>query len=417
MALNSGTVAAGDQALPAQYNNLRKDVILYSGDFAATTGSANAYVLALDAQITALVDGMVVKCRANFTNTGVATLNLNGLGAKTIKQFGPGSTKLDVFPGDIPSGADCILMYDSSDTTWQLLSPIRRKAIGQGTGSDGALAVAAGTTTIDCTNKKVVVKNYSSVNITGGTLAFSNPHAGGTTVILRVLGDFVQSAGLIDGSAMGAAGGTGGIPGSGGAGTNANGIFDALAHGGGGGVQALTSQTAGSQGVQLSPTNIYMNQAIGAFIIAPGSGGGGGGAGSRLGGGGFQEANGTTGGVGGRGGIALIIICEAFNFSGGTISVAGQAGGNGTNAAAGGGGGRGGGGGAGGMFWGLYRTLVSNAGTYTTTGGAPGSTGTNADANGTNGGLGGGAGSLAGAGSAGTGAAGSTTVEQNSAFI
>ena len=85
-------------------------------------------------------------------------------------------------------------------------------AVGKfgGDGSDGALSVTAGTTTIDCANAAIVVKQYTSISISAGaTLAFSNPHAGGTIVILKSQGN-VTIAGTINASSMGAAGGAGG---------------------------------------------------------------------------------------------------------------------------------------------------------------------------------------------------------------
>ena len=52
-----------------------------------------------------------------------------------------------------------------------------------GTGADGALSITSGTTTIDCANAAVVIKNYTSISITEtGALAFSNPNTNGTTV-------------------------------------------------------------------------------------------------------------------------------------------------------------------------------------------------------------------------------------------
>ena len=65
------------------------------------------------------------------------------------------------------------------------------KASFGGDGSDGALAISSGTTTLDCANKKVFIKNYSSISITGttGKLAFSNPHTSGTIIILRSQGN------------------------------------------------------------------------------------------------------------------------------------------------------------------------------------------------------------------------------------
>lgn len=84
----SSTVSAGDNATAAQYNNLRLDVVKNAGDFAVTTGSADAYVLALDAVIATYVQGYRFRFKANFTNTGSPTLNINGVGAKTIYDAG-----------------------------------------------------------------------------------------------------------------------------------------------------------------------------------------------------------------------------------------------------------------------------------------------------------------------------------------
>ena len=55
-----------------------------------------------------------------------------------------------------------------------------------GSGSDGALSISSGTTTIALGGARVVVKNYTNISITGtGDLAFSSPHADGTTIILK----------------------------------------------------------------------------------------------------------------------------------------------------------------------------------------------------------------------------------------
>ena len=49
------------------------------------TGSSNAYLLSIDAQYTAYAAGDVIKFKANHTNSGASTINVNGLGAKSIK--------------------------------------------------------------------------------------------------------------------------------------------------------------------------------------------------------------------------------------------------------------------------------------------------------------------------------------------
>ena len=53
-------------------------------NFAVDTGTANSYVTTLDASITTYTDGLQVVFRPLNSNTGTSTLNLNGLGAKSI---------------------------------------------------------------------------------------------------------------------------------------------------------------------------------------------------------------------------------------------------------------------------------------------------------------------------------------------
>lgn len=116
MSYTSSTVAGGDDALATQYNNLRKDSIENAGDYGTTTGSANAYLLSVDAAITAYAEKQVFKFKANFANTGAATLNVNSIGAVTIKKSGD----VDLAAGDIQSGDVCVVVYDG--TNMQLIT-------------------------------------------------------------------------------------------------------------------------------------------------------------------------------------------------------------------------------------------------------------------------------------------------------
>ncbi len=85
----------------------------------ASTGSANAYALA--AQGTqVLFDGLVIAFDANFENTGTATLNVDALGAKTIKKL----NDQDLVSGDIEVGQKVLVVYDGAN--FQMLSPTAR---------------------------------------------------------------------------------------------------------------------------------------------------------------------------------------------------------------------------------------------------------------------------------------------------
>ena len=91
----------------------------------ATTGSANAYALTVNRTITAYTNGDPFVAKANFTNTGSATLNVTGgqtgasaLGAKTIKKH----HDLDLADGDIESGQWLTVKYDG--TNFQLITAL-----------------------------------------------------------------------------------------------------------------------------------------------------------------------------------------------------------------------------------------------------------------------------------------------------
>jgi len=311
--------------------------------------------------------------------------------------------------------------YVTDDDTSGTGSVVRKSFIKfGGDGSDGALAITSGTTSVSLGGARYVVKNYSSISITGtGKLAFSNPHANGTIIVIKSQGDVTLTSSTIpniDASGMGANGGTGGTGGtSSNAGTDGKlgiGLFDDSDHFG---LKAVANSAGGAGGaggaiydagtIQFYPRNEYqINRRLTG--VACGSGGGGGA--------GNYANNARIGGAGGAGGGGLIIQCAgAWNFTSALgISVAGLDGADGvddvdgTNNGRGGSGG--GAGGAGGFVVVLYNTLTSSSGTVNTAGGT-GGTGGGATSDGTGGGGGqdigggggGGAGSDGGAGGAG----------------
>jgi hypothetical protein len=85
--------------------------------YIASTGSANAYVVTLAPAVAALLEGQTFSFKANFANTGAATLALNGLTAKAITKNG--TTAL--IANDILSGQIITVRYDG--TQFQMLSP------------------------------------------------------------------------------------------------------------------------------------------------------------------------------------------------------------------------------------------------------------------------------------------------------
>ena len=112
-----------------------------------TTGSANAYLLTVNATWTAYANGNIISFKASFSNTSTATINVTNadataLGAKAIR--GPGDVGL--VAGAIITGGRYILQYDTAANSaagaWILLNPTVMGRIG--TAAELQVAATAG---------------------------------------------------------------------------------------------------------------------------------------------------------------------------------------------------------------------------------------------------------------------------------
>jgi hypothetical protein len=79
-----------------------------------TTGSGNAYVLALAPPITAYTTNQCFTFKANFTNSAAATLNINGLGAKALKKY-VSAVVTDLAANDVTNGQIIHTCYDGTN--------------------------------------------------------------------------------------------------------------------------------------------------------------------------------------------------------------------------------------------------------------------------------------------------------------
>jgi hypothetical protein len=103
--------------------------------FAADAGASDAYAITVSPSIAAYTDGDVFVFEAATVNTGAATLNVNTVGAKTIKKYG----NVDLATGDIKAGSIVMVVYDADSDTLMLVSSIARPQVSQ----DGAEIYAA----------------------------------------------------------------------------------------------------------------------------------------------------------------------------------------------------------------------------------------------------------------------------------
>lgn len=252
-------------------------------------------------------------------------------------------------------------------TPAKLATNIATKLKFGGTGADGALAITSGATNIDCANAAVVIKNYTSISITGtSSLTFTNPHTNGTIIILKSQGNVTITSSTnpaIDGRLMGASAGNYGT-------------------------STIVAPKGGGSGANSAGAGLYTGQNISGKNIKIFAGAGGGN---------------SNAGSGGTGGAGIYIECGgALNITS-TINVSGQngvagsgnTGGSGFTCPSGGGGGSNtdgitgaagtaacfgsgtagtGGGGAGSIVI-IYNSLTANSGTYTVTKGNGGAAG------------------------------------------
>lgn len=96
------------------------------GGAVSAGGTANGLTITAGSPFTTLADGRIVSFRATATNTGAATLNVNGIGAKSIRVFsGGGESALPA--GAIQSDGIYIAQYseaaNSGSGGWVLVNP------------------------------------------------------------------------------------------------------------------------------------------------------------------------------------------------------------------------------------------------------------------------------------------------------
>lgn len=108
------------------------------GVYATAGGTADVITLTIDYPYTAYRSGMTAVFKVLATNTGPATLNINGLGPKPVKRLG-GSNDLQA--GDLAAGAIAFLVYDLVQDTWQLLNASFSQGAASETAS-GAIEIA-----------------------------------------------------------------------------------------------------------------------------------------------------------------------------------------------------------------------------------------------------------------------------------
>lgn len=139
----SAPVSGGDDALGTQYNNLRSDTIKNGGDFEVTTGTGTALALAIDAAIVAYAEGDKFRFQLNTNITGACTLNVNSIGAVSLKK----NHDRDTANRDYVADQILEVVYQANDTIFEILTPVYIPVIPQGFNVSMITPIGVGATT------------------------------------------------------------------------------------------------------------------------------------------------------------------------------------------------------------------------------------------------------------------------------
>lgn len=172
--------AAGDQLNAADYN----PVVKVSGGYATDAGGDDTYEITVTPTPGSYADGDEYTFKPATANTGACTLNVNSLGAKSLKKF-TSNGKADLITGDILANQPVRVKYDGTDfIVMSLLAQFITRAAGESsrdmTAASGQQTIAHG---LGTTPARVVLHLFWGVNnASGGGISVSTAIiVGGTT--------------------------------------------------------------------------------------------------------------------------------------------------------------------------------------------------------------------------------------------
>lgn len=133
------TIAGTDTARVITPDGLAYTIQRGTMTYVADAEASDTYVIALVPALATYVIGQIISFKANTINTGACTININTLGAKTIKKY----HDQDLANGDIEAGQIVTLVYDG--TNFQMQSQPGNAQIPTSTFTqDGGIIVGTG---------------------------------------------------------------------------------------------------------------------------------------------------------------------------------------------------------------------------------------------------------------------------------
>lgn len=161
-----------------------------ASQYAADSGSTDAYAITLVPPITAYTTGLLISFKANTANVGAATLNVNGLGAKAIVKVAGGITTA-LADNDIRVGQVVVVEYDG--TNFQMQSTLGNAPSGGGGANTSTAPLIVATGTVDMNNATaqdlLTVAANRTLIVTRAVFRNSTPNnlADGSTTALQIV--------------------------------------------------------------------------------------------------------------------------------------------------------------------------------------------------------------------------------------
>lgn len=156
--------------------------------YAASSAGTDAYAITVSPIPIAYSAGQAFTFKADVANSGTATLNVNGLGAVTIKKLG--ATAL--VTGDIAAGQVVTVVHDGTD--FQMVSGYPTQVVNiqqQMTAGEAISAADAVVLTLD----SLAIDATSNSNITAGNATLTQAHTCASTSLNTVLTIWVADQG------------------------------------------------------------------------------------------------------------------------------------------------------------------------------------------------------------------------------
>lgn len=211
-----------------------------SSNYFVDTGAANAYVITAGAQVTAYADGQTFLFKAVNANTAASTINVSGLGVKSIVRADDSALQAN----DIVAGQISQISYNATTTHFQLSS------------SASALAAAASATAAAASAAAAAVSataaSGSATSAAASLASMNKDGSGGVPGLTLFKLNMVNAAGTITSFQ-----------------TNANTVQRTYTWPDKSGTVAMTSDIAATATYVLSASSSTLNASYGAFVGNP----------------------------------------------------------------------------------------------------------------------------------------------------